>query len=81
MFSFLGFPDLETGFMQGGVCELWGGGFFLLSAFRIWKQGRAGGGLPTCHLCSCLGFPDLETDYQSLNHDVHLKINFYMHIA
>ena len=32
----LGFPDLETGSCRGGLFS---------SAFRIWKQGRAGGGL------------------------------------
>ena len=53
--------------MQVGFFQLWGffslrgvlptvGFFFLLSAFRIWKQGRAGG-------VSSLGFPDLETGF------------------
>ena len=64
-FPSLGFPDLETGSCRWGSSTCGGffflrgvlptvGFFFLLSAFRIWKQGRAGG-------VSSLGFPDLET--------------------
>ena len=55
LYHFFFLPRL-SGFVQVGFFQLWGGFFlrgvlptvgffFLLSAFRIWKQGRAGGGL------------------------------------
>ena len=84
---FFSLPRLSgfgNGFVQVGFFQLWGffflrgvlptvGFFFLLSAFRIWKQGRAGGvffprlsGFGNRVVqggVSSLGFPDLETGF------------------
>ena len=73
LFSSLGFPDLETGFVQGGVCQLW---LWFFSSSRLSGFGNRvvqGGSFFLGFLdletgswkggVSSLGFPDLETGF------------------